>query len=105
MKRIALALTASIWALAALAAGPEIKFDTTDHDCGTIRADKGALSWTYKFKNTGDEPPIAPGKTGEIKITFNPEGRRGQLARRVKVRTNAAEKPLLLSFKGMIIPK
>lgn len=44
MKRIALALTASIWALAALAAGPEIKFDTTDHDCGTIRADKGALS-------------------------------------------------------------
>ena len=52
MKRIALALTASIWALAALAAYPEIKFDTTDHDCGTIRADKGALSWTYKFTNT-----------------------------------------------------
>ncbi|MDE5720102.1 MAG: DUF1573 domain-containing protein [Paramuribaculum sp.] len=126
MQRIALALTAAIWAITALAAGPEIKFDTTDHDCGTIHANKGALSWTYKFTNTGDEPlviisvsnggcgctkpafptePIAPGKTGEIKITFNPEGRRGQLARKVKVRTNADAKPLLLSFKGMIIPK
>ncbi len=126
MKRLALALIASIWAMAAMAAGPEITFDTTAHDCGTIRADKGAVSWTYRFTNTGDEPlviisvsnggcgctkpafpaqPVAPGQSGEIKITFNPEGRRGQLDRKVKVRTNASSKPVMLSFNGMIIPK
>lgn len=119
-------MIASIWAMAAMAAGPEITFDTTTHDCGTIRADKGAVSWTYRFTNTGDAPlviisvsnggcgctkpafpaqPVAPGKSGEIKITFNPEGRRGQLDRKVKVRTNASSKPVMLSFNGMIIPK
>ena len=48
--------------------------------------------------------PIAPGQTGEIKIQFDPSGRRGEFNREVKVKTNASKKRTSLRFSGVIIP-
>ena len=102
-----------------------MKFADTEHDFGTIKSTGGAVSYEYKFTNTGKEPlviitvtnggcgcttptypkePIAPGKTGVVKITFNPAGRRGEFNREVKVRTNVQKKRLSLKFSGVIVP-
>ena len=121
-------LIACLVAVAAQAAGkgPQITLANTTYDMGTIHASKGNVKATYKFTNTGDEPlviisvtnggcgctkpsyplqPIAPGKTGQIVINFNPKGRRGELRREVRVKTNAkGSKRLSLKFTGVIIP-
>ena len=66
-----------------------ISADETSFDFGTIKEANGNVSHTFKIKNTGEAPlvltrviascgcttpewtkePIAPGKTGDIKIT------------------------------------
>lgn len=115
-----------VTAVAFAKGGAEIKFNTTVHDFGSIKAAKGEVSYAYKFTNTGDAPlvivsvtnggcgctrpeypkqPIAPGKTGVITIKFNPTGRRGEFNRQVQVKTNAAKgKRVKLKFSGSIIP-
>lgn len=124
-KTIALIVAAIIGTIAAIAAGPQMKFETTSHDFGTIHADGGKVSCEYTFTNTGTEPlviisvsnggcgctkpsfpkkPIEPGKTGTIKITFNPAGRKGEFNRTVKVRSNAEQKRESLRFSGVIVP-
>ena len=132
MKRIIFALiiaivgSVSITAVAAdEKATPVITFSQTKVDFGNIHASAGKVTATYQFTNTGSEPlviitvtnggcgcttpsypkaPIAPGKTGEIKITFDPSGRRGEFNREVKVRTNASKKRIPLRFSGVILP-
>lgn len=128
MKRIFLiAFTAIIASLSAVASnnGAAITFAETTYDLGTIKANKGNVTATYQFTNTGTEPliiisvtnggcgctnpsypkaPIAPGKSGEIKIKFDPSGRRGEFSRQVKVKTNAQNKRISLKFSGVIIP-
>lgn len=128
MKKLFLIiLTAIIASLSAIADnnGAAISFAETTHDFGTIKASDGKVSATYKFTNTGTEPliiitvtnggcgcttptytkaPIAPGKSGEITIHFDPSGRRGEFNREVKVKTNAQKKRIPLKFSGVIIP-
>ncbi len=127
MKRILSFIILSIITTAiAIAAGkPEIKFESTVHDFGTIKASGGTVTATYRFTNTGDAPlviikvtnggcgcttpsypkqPIAPNATGEITIKFDPQGRRGEFNRQVKVTTNAKNKRTSLKFSGAIIP-
>lgn len=103
----------------------EITFNQTSHDFGTIKANDGAVSAVYEFTNTGTAPltiitvtnggcgctkpsypkqPIAPGKKGEIKITFQPRGRSGEFNRSVKVKTNASAGRKTLTFNGVIVP-
>lgn len=103
----------------------EITFSQTSHDFGTIKANDGAVSAVYEFTNTGTAPltiitvtnggcgctkpsypkqPIAPGKKGEIKITFQPRGRSGEFNRSVKVKTNASAGRKTLTFNGVIVP-
>jgi len=128
MKKIIFILISSLSVMLASAAGkgPQITFDKTTFDLGTIHASKGQVKATYKFTNTGTEPlviisvsnggcgctkptypmqPIAPGKTGQIVINFNPSGRKGELRREVKVKSNATNaKRTPLKFTGVIIP-
>lgn len=124
MKKL---LTIIILAFAAVgvSANPKINFDSTSHDFGTIKEDGGKVTAVYKFTNTGDEPltiinvsnggcgcttpsypkePIAPGKQGEIKVTFQPKGRRGEFKRSVKVKSNTGTGRRTLTFSGVIIP-
>lgn len=128
MKRILVLLAAvAAIAFAAMAAKETaaIKFDTTKIDLGQINAGKGVVTFEYAFTNEGTKPlvivsvsnggcgctkpsfpkaPIAPGKGGKISISFNPEGRSGELNREVTVRTNGKPKTVKLRFSGVVIP-
>lgn len=128
MRRIAFFILSLVTvAIAFAAGGAKLDFSTTKHDFGTIHADKGPVTCEYKFTNTGTEPliiisvtnggcgctkpdypkePIAPGKSGVIKIHFNPSGRQGEFRREVRVKSNAPGKGRArLEFSGVIIPK
>ena len=128
-KLLTLFLTLVVAAVAstAMAAGKgaAISFRETKVDFGNIHAKDGTVTAIYRFENTGTEPlvivtvtnggcgctvpsypkaPIAPGESGEIKITFDPSGRRGEFNREVRVRTNASKKRMALKFSGVILP-
>ncbi len=102
-----------------------VVFEETEHDFGTIKATGGTVAYEYKFTNKGKEPviiitvtnggcgcttpsfpkePIAPGKSGVIKVEFNPAGRRGEFNREVKVRLSSQKKRVSLKFSGVIVP-
>lgn len=128
MKQLVKILAVMVLALvpAALSASePTVVFNTVSHDFGNIKSTGGSVSCEYEFTNTGDSPlvivsvtnggcgcttptfpkaPITPGKTGVIKITFNPTGRRGEFNREVKVRTTGTPKRVALKFKGVVVP-
>lgn len=128
MKKILRVFVAFVMVLLPMAmnAGePTIVFSTQSHDFGNIKATAGSVTCQYEFTNTGDTPlviasvtnggcgcttpsfpkaPVAPGKKGVIKITFNPAGRKGEFNREVKVRTNVEPKRISLRFKGVVIP-
>lgn len=121
-----LTIVAVICGLTAMAADkPKIELAETKYDFGTIHESNGPVTHSFEFTNTGDAPlviismtnggcgcttpsfpkqPIMPGEKGVLKITFNPENRRGEFFRTVKVRTNASSRRLSLSFKGVIVP-
>ncbi len=127
MKKLVLTLVFTLLTIVAVMAGgkSDLTFVTTTHDFGTIRADKGSVTAKYEFTNTGTEPitiinvtnggcgctkpeyprkPIAPGKKGVIKITFNPAGRAGEFNRSVKVKVSSMKTRLQLTFSGVIVP-
>ncbi len=133
MKRlIAAALAAGAMLLAGAAkpaagakAEPAIQFAEASHDFGTIAEEGGNVSHEFVFTNTGDAPllivnatascgctmpkfpknPVAPGKTGKIKVTYNPKGRPGEFDKTVTVRTNVKQqKKVTVKIKGFVTP-
>lgn len=123
MKRIAAALVAILVGLAALAAGPQIKFDTMARDFGTLSQGDEPVQLTYQFTNTGDAPlviisakascgcthpkypdaPIPPGQSGTITLRFNPRNQLGEVNKSVTVRTNdKKQKKLTLRLSGIV---
>lgn len=126
MKKYIAILTIILVAGIAFAAGKaKITFSSRDYDFGNIKADGGPVTAVYEFTNTGDAPlviahvtnggcgcttpsypkePIRPGGKGVIKITFNPAGRKGEVNREVRVKTNGAKGKLSLTFSAVIIP-
>lgn len=129
MKKIltaALAAGTLLLAAAAKPAGePAAEFPETSHDFGTIAEDGGSVSCEFAFTNTGEAPllilnatascgctrpsfpkqPVAPGKSGKIKVTYNPKGRPGEFDKTVTVRTNIKErKKIVLKIKGFVSP-
>lgn len=101
--------------------------DSKTHDFGTIKASNGKVSHTYTVTNISDQPiiitmvtnggcgcttpkwtrePIAPGESGEITVTFNPSGRKGEFKREVRARIESAQKKYTakINFSGVIIP-
>ncbi len=97
----------------------KIKFVKEKHDFGKVEEGK-VLTYSFKFKNVGDAPltiknvtttcgctaavvkgkKLAPGKEGEIKITFNTTGYGGNVDKYIYVDTNdpaAPQKQLTVS--------
>ncbi len=103
---------------------PVIVFETTDHDFGTITEGQ-KVSYTYKFKNSGDAPliiqeakgscgctasdwtkaPIPPGGTGYVKAEFDSNGKPNVQNKTVTVTANTWPKLTTLKFKAMVTPK
>ncbi len=103
--------------------GAKTVFDTTTHDFGIIKEEKGPVSCEFKITNEGNEPliiiyarascgctkpdyprkPIAPGKSGIIKVTYNPRNRPGGFYKMVRVKTTDAFTSLALT--GTVVPE
>ncbi len=104
---------------------PAVKFETQRQDVGTIYEKKGKVSVEYQFTNTGDAPlviiscsascgctkpeypqePIAPGKSGVIKVTYNPQNRPGEINSAITVRTNDKKnRKITLRLTGLVVP-
>lgn len=102
---------------------PHIAFDKETHDFGKIREKGGKVTCEFTFSNAGagnlvitdataqcgctkptyPENPIAAGKTGVIKVTYNPMGRPGLFEKTVTVKTNGHPKKVRLKIKGEVI--
>lgn len=97
-----------------------IKFDKTSHDYGEFKQEE-VQTCVFKFKNTGDQPlvihqafascgctvpsysrePIAPGKSGEIKVEYNGKNKvPGHFKKSVSVRSNASNALVRLYIEG-----
>ncbi len=108
---------------------PTANFAKAEHDFGKI-PEGPKVNTEFEFKNTGKEPivvtnatagcgcttpefdktPIAPGKTGKIRVGFNSEGRPGSFSKDVTVtftsgvnrdKTGSSK----LTIKGSVTPK
>lgn len=102
-----------------------ISADQLIHNFGTIGEADGLASHTFTIKNTGDSPlvitritascgctqpewskePIAPGKTGKIKVTYNPKGRPGPFYKTISIYSNGKKGSFSLGIKGKVTPK
>ncbi len=114
-----------LMAMAAFAQQPVITFQKTEHDFGKINEGDGRVSTIFEFKNEGMEPlvlsnvrascgcttptwtrtPVEPGQTGNITVTYNPNGRPGRFQKTVTVTSNASSPTTKLYIKGEVIPK
>ncbi|WP_186756558.1 DUF1573 domain-containing protein [Echinicola salinicaeni] len=90
--------------------GPVITFEETEKNFGDI-SQGTKVEHTFKFTNTGTEvlkisnvaatcgctvpkwpkEPVAPGKSAEIKVTFNSAGKMGKQRSIVRIYSNASE--------------
>lgn len=104
---------------------PTAAFDVREHNFGIIDASKGVVSTTFNFTNTGNAPlviisakancgctvpkypvePIAPGKSGQITVRYNPSGNSGAFTKYVRVQTNDPHnRKINLKIKGSVKP-
>lgn len=111
--------------VAAMAQEPVMTFERTTHDFGKINEADGRVTTVFAFKNEGITPlvltnvrascgcttpkwtrePVEPGATGEITVTYNPNGRPGRFQKTITITSNATEPTLRLYIKGEVIPK
>jgi len=104
---------------------PVITFEKTDHDFGKINEADGRVTTIFTFKNEGMAPlvlsnvrascgcttptwtktPIEPGQTGDITVTYNPNGRPGRFQKTITISSNASEPTKKLTIRGEVIPK
>lgn len=102
----------------------KISFSEYRFDFGNVKEKGGPVSHEFTFTNSGDgnllimdatatcgctkpeypKSPIAPGKKGKIKVTYNPIGRPGPIDRTVTVKTNGSPKKVRLKIVGNVIP-
>lgn len=103
----------------------KIKFQETIFDFGNIREDGGPVTHEFTFTNEGKDPlvitgaraecgctrpeypkeEIAPGKSGVIKVTYNPIGRPGGFTKAVTVRCSGNPGKINLKIRGTVLPK
>ncbi len=94
----------------------------SSYNFGDIRETDGKVSHTFPIKNEGDSPlvitrviascgcttpewtrePIAPGKTGELTVTFDPSGRPGPFTKTVAIYSNGKTGNYVLTITGNV---
>ena len=125
MKKILSVMTLALCATMMMAQQPVITFEKTEHDFGKINEADGRVTTVFEFKNEGMEPlilsnvrascgcttpkwtrePIEPGQTGQITVTYNPNGRPGRFQKTITITSNATEATTKVFIKGEVIPK
>lgn len=124
MKKMFL-MAAILCSMVTMAQQAVITFNKTTHDFGKINEADGRVTTIFECKNEGMSPlvltnvkascgcttpnwtkePIAPGKTGNITVTYNPSGRPGRFQKSITVTSNGSTEPVRLYIKGEVIPK
>jgi hypothetical protein len=104
------------------ATGPSMHFDETKYNFGFIRQGE-IVTHEYTFTNNGDAPvvisecevacectkvefprePIMPKSNGKIKVTFDSKSAMDRQERTVIVKSNAANSPVTLVFKCVVL--
>ena len=125
MKKVLSILTLALCATMMMAQDPVITFTKTEHDFGKINEADGRVTTVFEFKNEGmsalilsnvrascgcttpkwTREPVEPGQTGQITVTYNPNGRPGRFQKTITVTSNAKEPTSRLYIKGEVIPK
>lgn len=102
-----------------------MEFKDPVYNFGNVKEDGGPVSCEFEFENKGQgnlviisanaecgcttpefpKKPIAPGKKGVIKVTYNPLGRPGGFDKVVTVKTNGKPSKIRLKIRGTVIPK
>lgn len=116
-------LTRGVWAQNVMdEAIPVISFADSVYNFGLVAEEKGPVGCVFSFTNTGKVPlvitnatadcgcttpsytlePIEPGKRGEVRVSYNPEGRPGTFVKKIRVYSNAGEYPKELVIKGNV---
>jgi len=100
-------------------------FQEKIHDFGNLREEEGSADHTFTFTNNSSrtisilnvqpscgcttpgwtKEPIAPGKTGYIKASFNPLGRPGYFNKTLTVTTDLPGSPVVLQIKGNVVTR
>lgn len=103
----------------------KISSEELKYDFGTITEENGPASHIFTIKNEGNAPlvitrvtascgctmpewtkaPIEAGKTGEVKITYDPTGRPGPFVKTVSIYSNGKKGAYMLAIKGNVVPK
>ena len=98
-----------------------IKFEKEEHDFGSLLQGE-VVSYSFHFTNTGNAPllisevgsscgctvgdyprePIAPGKDGAIKVTYDSSGHHGFQSRFLTVMSNTIPAKTTLRIKGQV---
>ena len=99
-----------------------IVFDKSEHDFGDLVESNNAVTYGFSFKNKGDAPlvitkvntscgctasewsqePIAPGKKGTVKVSYTPNGQKGEITKTITVFSNGNPDRKTLLIKGNI---
>lgn len=116
-----LTLVCFSWMAAAQQSKP-IQFREEAFDFGTVKEEGGPVTHEFVFTNASNRPikilnvqpscgcttpgwtkePIAPGKTGYIQATYNPQGRPGFFNKTLTVVTDVDSNPVILQIKGTV---
>lgn len=130
MKKLVLMFSVLLLSVVALNAqevqkqtkGAAISAPEEQFDFGTIKEADGPVTHAFTLKNVGNAPlvitrasascgctkpkfstePIAPGKSTNIEVTYNPAGRPGQFVKTVAVYSNGKEGAFILRIKGVV---
>jgi len=116
---LSLFISSTTWAQTS---NTKISFSDTIHNFGTIQEIDGIQSYQFKFTNTGNKPliiknvkascgcttpewskiPIASGKSGFIKVSFDPINRPGSFNKSITITSNTKNSPTKLIIKGIV---
>ena len=100
---------------------PEIEFEKTAYDFGEV-IEGERLTYAFKFKNTGKsnliiysseatcgcttsqppKAPVRPGESGEITVTFDSKGQKGNVQKRILVGANTYPAETILTISANV---
>ncbi|MDR0750473.1 MAG: DUF1573 domain-containing protein [Tannerellaceae bacterium] len=124
MKQIVFVFMAILLTAGTALAQEEASISVTENsfDFGDIKEANGKVSHAFTVKNDGNMPlvitrviascgctspnwtkePIAPGKTGEVKVTFDPKGRPGPFAKTISIYSNGKTGSYAITIRGNV---
>ena len=120
MKKLLVYLTVLVGMASFAQTGPKIEFKEETINYGEVEKGKDDGIRVFEFTNTGDAPliiknaksscgctvpewpkePIAPGKSGEIKVVFDSNGKSGAQSKRVTIVSNTNPPESFLYLEG-----